>query len=114
MLAASTMHLAAAARRRHDDTLERARRPRYELGETDQQHRITQIAQPELRDVPRQLTAASPVQALGFTAQLTRLSFLFAGQTGRERIAFRIANPLHKPIQPLRAGSVQQHLFKDG
>jgi hypothetical protein len=113
MLATSTMHLVAAARRRHDDTLER-RRPRYELGETDQQHRITQIAQPELRDVPRQLTAASPVQALGFTAQLTRLSFLFAGQTGHERIAFRIANPLHKPIQPLRAGSVQQYRFKDG
>jgi Family of unknown function (DUF6262) len=64
-------HLVAAAQRRRDDTLERARHALQELGETGQRRTVTQIAahagvsrawlyaQPELRDQLRQLTAIS-------------------------------------------------------
>jgi len=61
-------HLVAAAQRRHDDTLERARRALHELRETGQRHTITEIAaaavsrswlyaQSELRDELHQLAA---------------------------------------------------------
>src|SRR5271168_5584008 len=62
-------HLVAAAHRRRDDALERARRALHELRETGRPHSITQIAahagvsrswlyaQPEFRDNLRQLTA---------------------------------------------------------
>ncbi|GAT12946.1 transposase [Mycolicibacterium novocastrense] len=63
-------HLIAAAQRRRDETLERARRALQDLGDTGQQRTVTQIAahagvsrswlyaQPELRDQLRQLSAA--------------------------------------------------------
>lgn len=63
-------HLVAAAHRRRDDALERARRALHELRETGRPHTITQIAahagvsrswlyaQPEFRDNLRQLTAS--------------------------------------------------------
>lgn len=63
-------HLIAAAQRRRDDTLQRARQALHDLGNTGQQRTVTQIAahagvsrswlyaQPELRDQLRQLTAA--------------------------------------------------------
>jgi hypothetical protein len=64
-------HLIAAAQRRREDTLERARRALHELRETGQRHTITEIAaragvsrswlyaQPDLRDELRQLAAPS-------------------------------------------------------
>jgi Family of unknown function (DUF6262) len=69
-------HLVAAAQRRHDDTLERARRALHELRETGQRHTITEIAaraavsrswlyaQSELRDELHQLAAPSSTAKL--------------------------------------------------
>lgn len=63
-------HLVAAAQRRRDETLQRARQALQDLGDTGQQRTVTQIAahagvsrswlyaQPELRDQLRQLSAA--------------------------------------------------------
>jgi len=65
----NSQHLIAAAQRRRADTLERARHALHELGQTAQQHTMTQIAayagvsrswlyaQPELRDQIHKLTA---------------------------------------------------------
>lgn len=78
-------HLVAAAQRRHDDTLERARRALHELRETGQRHTIKEIAaragvsrswlyaQPDLRDELRQL--AAPLKTVGLApAQIDRAS----------------------------------------
>lgn len=78
-------HLIAAAQRRRADTLQRARQALQELGDTGQQHTVTQIAahagvsrswlyaQPELRDQLRQL-AATPQPSEPAVTQVARSS----------------------------------------